>query len=287
VTADLHTNAEATHQRARPAAELAGRVVLVAGGAQGIGLEIATTCAIAQASVVIADLQGDRADEEAKALRDRGLAVEARPLDVTRSEDCRALVQSIVGRTGRLDVLVNSAGVALYGPSEAVAEADWRRSLDVMLTGPFLMSQAVAAPMIDRRSGTIVNLASITGIGGWPMRAAYNAAKAGVIGLTQVLATEWARHGIRVNAISPGPIETEMMREAFAQGVASREQFEERTPMGRVGTVGDIAGVALFLASDRSGFITGANIRVDGGWLAWANPDGEGFPPEGADGQAD
>jgi NAD(P)-dependent dehydrogenase (short-subunit alcohol dehydrogenase family) len=131
--------------------------------------------------------------------------------------------------------------------------------------------------MIAADHGAIVNLASITGIGAWPMRGAYNAAKAGLIGLTQVLASEWARHGIRVNAISPGPVDTDMLQQAFDQGVASRRQFEERIPAGRLAATSDIAAAALFLASDQASYVTGANLRVDGGWLAWANPNGQGF----------
>jgi NAD(P)-dependent dehydrogenase (short-subunit alcohol dehydrogenase family) len=259
-------------------------VAIVTGGAQGIGLEIASTLARAGAHVAIADIRGDAASESATRLRDQALSVEAHASDVSKRDDCLALAQEVLESVGRIDILVNSAGVALYGPSETFSETDWHRSIDVMLTAPFLMSQAVAPAMIRQKQGVILNLASITGVGGWPMRAAYNAAKAGVIGLTQVLATEWAEHNVRVNAISPGPIETVLMREAFEQGVASREQFERRAPAGRIGSVTDIAAAALFLASGRSSYVTGANLRVDGGWLAWANPDGEGFSTPSGDG---
>lgn len=258
--------------------DLRDRVAIVTGGARGIGLQIAATFAGAGARVVIADALGDVAETAARELRETGLEVDAQTLDVTRREECQALVDQVLDSAGRVDALVNSAGVALYGPSESFSEQAWQQSIDVMLSGPFFMAQAVASPMFAQKRGAIINLASITGVGGWPMRGAYNAAKAGLIGLTEVLAAEWAQHNVRVNSISPGPVQTDMMREAFKQGVASQGKFEQRIPVGRLGVVADIAGAALFLASDRSSFVTGANLRVDGGWLAWANPDGEGFP---------
>jgi NAD(P)-dependent dehydrogenase (short-subunit alcohol dehydrogenase family) len=160
-------------------------------------------------------------------------------------------------------------------------EADWRLQIDVMLTGVFLCTQAVGRVMIAGGGGSVVSIASIGGMGGWPMRSAYNAAKAGVINLTEVLATEWAQYGIRLNSVSPGVTRTEMMDVAVSQGLASLEQYAARTPLGRVAEVREIAEAVLFLASDRASYVTGQNLRVDGGWVPWGNLHAVGFP-EGA-----
>jgi NAD(P)-dependent dehydrogenase (short-subunit alcohol dehydrogenase family) len=150
-----------------------------------------------------------------------------------------------------------------------------------MLNGVFFMSQAAASVMMrQKHGGSVVNIASIGGMGGWPMRSAYNAAKAGVITLTQVLATEWAQHRIRVNAVSPGVTRTEMMDVAIQQGVASLERYSRRTPMGRVADVHEVADAVCFLASNRASYITGVNLRVDGGWVPWGNLAAAGFPEE-------
>ena len=154
--------------------------------------------------------------------------------------------------------------------------ADWQVQIDVMLTGAFLVCGHVGPVMTDLRSGSIVNIASIGGMGGWPYRSAYNAAKAGVINLTEVLATEWGRYGVRVNAISPGTIRTEMAEEAVRAGVATLDGYIRRTPLGRLGEVHEIASAVLFFASDRSSYVTGTNLRVDGGWVAWGYPLADG-----------
>jgi NAD(P)-dependent dehydrogenase (short-subunit alcohol dehydrogenase family) len=180
---------------------------------------------------------------------------------------------------GRIDVLVNNAGQFILHKSEDMPEDDWRLQIDVMLNGVFFMTQAVArAAMIPQQRGSVVNIASIGGMGGWPMRSAYNAAKAGVIVLTEVLATEWAQYNIRLNCVSPGVTRTEMMDAVIKQGVANVQKYANRTPLGRVAEVLEIANAVLFLASDRASYITGENLRVDGGWVPWANMRCVGFP---------
>ena len=161
------------------ALELQGRVAIVTGGARGIGLEITSMFARAGARVVIADVLEGHASAAAERLSKEGLAVRQFPTDVTQRDDCSAVVAHVLETTGRIDILVNNAGVAAYGPSESFPEESWNRSIDVMLTGPFLASQAAAPPMIAQRRGVILNISSITGTGGWPLRAAYNAAKGG------------------------------------------------------------------------------------------------------------
>ena len=222
----------------------------------------------------------ERGHDAETQLTAQGHQAQALPLDVTQAASCRALVEQVTAEHGSIDILVNNAGLFILQKSEEIPEVDWRRQIDVLLTGAFLMTQAVAHGMIARRSGSIVNIASIGGMGGWPMRAAYNAAKAGVIALTEVLATEWAHCGLRVNAISPGVVRTEMMQVAIREGVASAEQYAQRTPMGRVAEVDEIADAVLFLASDRASYVTGVNLRVDGGWVPWGNLRARGFPDE-------
>lgn len=262
------------------------QIVLVTGAGRGMGYAIAEAFGREGARVIVGELVELRGREAAEKLVSQGYRAQAVPLDVTKKESCRALTERVLGEYGRLDVLINNAGIAVIGPSEDVAEANWRIQIDVMLSGVFFMAQAVAKlAMIPQKGGNIVSIASIGGMGGWPMRAAYNAAKAGVISLTEVLATEWAHYGIRVNCISPGVTRTEMMDVAIKQGIASVDKYAKRTPLGRVAEVHEMADAVLFLASDRARHITGMNLRVDGGWVPWAAMFGAlGFPEEIANG---
>lgn len=259
---------------------LTDRIGVVTGAGRGIGFGIARALCGEGARVVIGDIEVERAHEAAKQLRGQGYRAQALPLDVTQAASCTALVDQVTAEHGRIDILVNNAGLFILHKSEETPEADWRRQIDVMLTGVFLMTQAAARGMIDRGSGSVVNIASIGGMGGWPMRAAYNAAKAGVIALTEVLATEWAHYGLRVNAVSPGVVRTEMMQVAISEGLASVELYAQRAPIGRIAEVDEIADAVVFLASDRASYITGVNLRVDGGWVPWGNLRARGYPDE-------
>lgn len=233
--------------------QLGNRVAVVTGAGQGIGQAIAEKFVQEGALVVIGELIAERGEETAGRIRDDGLRAQAIQLDVTSGESCAALTRQIAEEHGRIDILINSAGVFVPGKSEDIREEDWHFQIDVMLTGPFLMTQAVVREsMIPQRCGSIVHIASINGMGGWPMRAAYTAAKAGLIKLNEVLATEWAQYNIRLNCVSPGVTRTEMVTKAIDDGLADMEQFEQRTPLGRMAEVGEIADVVLFLASDRA-----------------------------------
>lgn len=273
----------ATDAEAAPELDLEGQTAIVTGAGAGLGREISYELADAGAAVVLCDISARGLAETEETVRDRGaeaLSVEA---DVSSAERCRAVVAAAVDRYRRIDALVNNAGIASYGPSETFSIDEWNRHLDVMLSGTFFMSQAVAASMLAAGRGSIVNIASITGMAGWPMRAAYGAAKAGIISLTQTLATEWGPRGIRVNSVSPGVIHTELVDEAVRSGVADLDRYRARVPSAALGRPADIARPVRFLLSQRTGGgISGVNLRIDGGWVPWANPQGRGFPEEDA-----
>lgn len=247
-------------------------MALVTGAARGIGFAIVERLARDGRTVIVSDVDETAAYEAAGHLRDRGHRADALSLDVSSVASWRDGIESVDRRFGPVDVLVNNAGLAYVEPSESAAIEHWDRQIDVMLSGVFYGCQAVAQHMIPRRCGTIVNVASIGGMGGWPQRAAYNAAKAGVINLTQTLASEWGPYGIRVNAVAPGVTRTDIFRKLVAQRVASELDYVRRTPMGRLAEPSEIAAVVAFLAGEASSAITGITLRADGGWVPWANP---------------
>jgi NAD(P)-dependent dehydrogenase (short-subunit alcohol dehydrogenase family) len=251
---------------------------VVTGGARGIGLASARRLAADGHRIVIADMDEDGANASAQRLRDEGFDCSAELVDVTEPEECERMAARVTGSHGGIRALVSCANIAVYGESEHLPTAEWRRQIDVGLTGLFYMTQAVARRMIPAGGGSIVSIASVAAMGGWPMRTAYDAAKAGVVNMTEALATEWGHYGIRVNAISPGVTRTEMMIDAIDKGVASETRYVRRTPFGRLARPEEQAAVIAFLISDRASGITGVNVRVDGGWVAWANPTGEGYP---------
>jgi NAD(P)-dependent dehydrogenase (short-subunit alcohol dehydrogenase family) len=246
-----------------------GQVVIVTGAGQGIGYAIAESFASAGAIIAVADNNAEVGQEAVAQLNQRGGKALFYVLDVRNKAAISDMTRDLESRYGRIDVLVNNAGIVAVGPSEDFAEETWRASIDIMLTGTFLCCQAVAKGMIARKSGNIINISSCAAMGGWPMRAAYNSAKAGVVCLTEVLAVEWAQHGIRVNSIAPAVTMTDSTRKVINAGIADMSQFERRTPLGRLAEPTEIASVALFLASDAASYITGETIRVDGGWVAY------------------
>jgi NAD(P)-dependent dehydrogenase (short-subunit alcohol dehydrogenase family) len=255
--------------------ELAGRACLVTGAAQGIGATIATTLARHGGAVAVTDLNLPGAQARVEELRAEGLQAAAFALDVRDSAAIDAVVDEVEATLGPLDVLVNNAGLAVVRPTLDVSDEEWQLHVDVMLTGPFKLSRRVGRGMLERRRGAIVNICSIGGYGGWPQRTSYNTVKGGVKLLTELLAVEWAPHGVRVNGIAPGVTRTEIMDRVIeeAGGAIKLDDFEGRTPMGRVAEPHEMADGVLFLASDRSAYVTGQTLAIDGGWLA-----SDGFP---------
>ena len=189
------------------------------------------------------------------------------PGDVSNEETVRGMVEMVMGEFGRVDVLVNNAGISTIVPAEETTLADWERTLAVNLTGAFLTSREFGREMLRLGEGSIVNISSVAGLLGIGDRAAYNASKHGLIGLTRTLAAEWGGRGVRVNAVCPGWVKTEMDDEDQAGGGYTDADIEGRVPMARFATPGDIAQAVAFLADpDLSGFVNGHTLSVDGGW---------------------
>jgi NAD(P)-dependent dehydrogenase (short-subunit alcohol dehydrogenase family) len=261
---------------------LENRVAIITGAGRGIGFGIAERFAREGAKIVIGELVEERGNEAADRLKAVGYHARAFPLDVTRVDSCTQITRYTLAEYGRVDILVNNAGLFFLHKSEEIPEDHWRIQIDVMLSGAFFMTQAVARDaMIPQLGGAVVNIASIGGMGGWPMRSAYNAAKGGLIVLTEVLATEWAQYNIRLNCVSPSVTRTDMMDSLIRQGAVTVDKYANRTPLGRVAEVSEVVEAVLFLASDRASFITGENLRVDGGWVPYGNLNALGFPEEG------
>jgi NAD(P)-dependent dehydrogenase (short-subunit alcohol dehydrogenase family) len=246
---------------------------VVTGAAQGIGRQVAETLADRGYALVLADLR-EPAETLGSVRARRGAAGDAVAVvgDVSREQYAAQLAQRALTAFGRVDVLVNNAGISLLSPAEQTSAAQWRRVLEVNLTGPFLLCQALGAAMLERGAGSIVNIASIAGLQGVSDRAAYNASKHGLIGLTRTLAAEWGGRGVRVNAVCPGWVKTEMDAADQASGGYTDADITDRVPMGRFAAPQDIAAAVAFLADPAlSGFVNGAALPVDGGWTADAS----------------
>lgn len=255
--------------------ELQGRVALITGAGSGLGLATARVFAREGARVIINDIRLEAAEAAVRALGDGHLAIAG---DVSDEASVNAMVAEAEAHYGKIDILVNNAGVPdSFTPTVDQPLAHWQRLIDIHLTGTYLVSKTVAPGMIARGSGVILNLNSIAGILGLPVRTAYSAAKAGIGMLTRVLGCEWGPHGIRVNAVAPGYMLTPLTQKLIADGKIDEKRIRRRTPMGRMGTADDIAEAMLFLASDRAKFITAITLPVDGGYCAFGAPS-DAFP---------
>jgi len=247
--------------------DLTGKVAVISGGATGIGRGIADGLAEAGAKIAIVARRLDVCAAACEEIKDR-FGAEVLPLrcDITKAEEIRAMVDEVVNNYGHIDILVNNAGV---GGSEKpildMTEADWDLVLDTNLKGIFTLTQAVAAKMVQRgKGGKIINVASIGGMIGWPNMSAYCASKGGCVQLTKVMALEWVKYNIQVNAILPGYVETPMNTELFSSELG-KKIINASIPMKRLAHIDEMKGAAILLASKASSFMTGSSIVVDGG----------------------
>ena len=243
------------------------RVAVITGAAQGIGQRTAEVLAKRGYNVALSDLRSPAETLGAVV----GHGVEAMELigDIADEAKVSGFAAVVGERWGRVDVLVNNAGISMIAPAENLSAAEYRRVLEVNLVAPFLLSKAFGAMMLAGRAGSIVNVASVAGLVGVADRAAYNASKHGLIGLTRTLAAEWGGRGVRVNAVCPGWVKTEMDVADQAGGSYTDADITGRVPMGRFASADDIAKAIAFLADpDESGFVNGQALAVDGGWTA-------------------
>lgn len=243
--------------------DLSGRRVLITGGARGIGFAIGEACAAWGAHVVLADVNGDGAEQAAAKLRDAGFSASGTACDVTDSASVDAMFASM-----QIDVLVNNAGVSARIPAEEYPDDALKRMLDLNVNGVFYCMRAAALRWIaEKREGRIINLASFAGVVADPLSAPYAASKGAVVQLTRTCGVEWAKHGILVNAIAPGYVRTDMTAHTLDQPEAGAV-IRAKTALGRAANVGEIAGAAVYLAAPASSYVTGAILHVDGGWTA-------------------
>ena len=250
---------------------LKGRNAIVTGGGQGIGKSIAMALAQAGANIIIAARRTETALETKPLIEAEGVKCTVIKGDMRVEADVVAMVDQVSREYGKIDILVNNAGTWRGDDAEKVTTEDWREVIDVNLTGPFIVSREVGKVMLKQEKGSIINISSISGtIVNTPQnQCAYNASKGGLIMLTKSMATEWAKRGVRVNALCPGYIRTEMSEDRYQRKDPAIERWFSMTPMGRSGQPDELMGMAVYLASDASDFVTGAAYYLDGGYTAW------------------
>jgi 3-oxoacyl-[acyl-carrier protein] reductase len=249
---------------------LKDKVSLVTGASRGIGKSIALALAKEGAAVALnCSVSVEAAKMVAKEIRELGQQAMVIQADVANKKEVDAMVKKVVDEFGKIDILVNNAGMSVVRASEELEESRWRRGIDVMLTGVFFCSQAAGKEMIKQGNGKIINIASVNGIVAFPERVCYSCAKAGVIQLTKVLGTEWARYNINVNAIAPGYVKTSLVEELAEKGTLDKEELATRTPIGRLAEPEEVAAAVIFLASEESKYIEGQTLVIDGGWTSY------------------
>lgn len=248
---------------------LDGQVALVTGAGQGIGRALAHGLGEAGCKVAVADLELSRAETVAKELADKGIPSLAIKVDVSKKAETVEMVKTILDKWGDLHIACNNAGVVFHSDSEDTSELEWARTMGVNLNGVFYCCQAEAKHMLTKNYGKIINTASMSAtIVNHPQKqVAYNTSKAGVVHMTKTLGCEWAERGVRVNCISPGYIDTPLNQSESLMAV--RNQWIKETPMQRLGTVDDLVGAVLYLASPLSDYMTGNDVVIDGGFTSW------------------
>lgn len=250
--------------------DLSGRVAVITGGSIGLGRQMAEGLAEMGANLVLCARKKERCEQAAHDLAKLGVKTLALACDVKDPASVKQLMDAAVAEFGRIDILINNAGISWGAPVETMTLADWNKVLETNLTGTFLCSQAAGRVMIGQRSGKIINVASVAGLAGAPPEAVqaigYHASKGGVIAFTKDLACKWAQHNIQVNALAPGWFPTHMSDWVLQQ---KKDYLLEHIPLHRFGTDYDLKGAAVFLASDASAYVTGHTLVVDGGQSAW------------------
>jgi gluconate 5-dehydrogenase len=245
--------------------DLTGKTAIVTGGSRGIGAEMAEALAEAGANLMLCARREEWLNETIEEFRGKNFTVKGKVCDVSKPEDVQAVVDATVQTFGKVDILINNAGISWGAMPEDMPLAQWQKVIDVNLTGCFLFAQSVGREMLKNNNGSIVNIASIAGISSsanGPFYAGYVASKAGLIGLTRELAASWGRRGIRINAIAPG-----FFHSRLADAVIDiyERSIQETNVIPRIGEAGELKGAAVFLASDASSYVTGQTIIVDGG----------------------
>jgi NAD(P)-dependent dehydrogenase (short-subunit alcohol dehydrogenase family) len=254
-----------------PYFDMTGKVAIVTGGATGIGRGIAEGLADVAANVVIASRRLEKCEEACEEISKR-TGVKTLPLrcDITNKHEVQALVEDVLDEFGHMDILVNNSGIGgSEKPILEMVEEDWNNAMDTNLKGVFTLSQAVVLRMRERgEGGKVINVASIGGLIGFPNMSAYCASKGGCVQLTKVMALEWARYNIQVNAILPGYFDTPLNRDFFSTDIG-KQIIKQHIPMRRLAQIEEIKGVAILLASQASNFMTGSTIVIDGGHSCW------------------
>ena len=246
--------------------DLTGRAALITGGSRGLGLEMAEGLAEAGASIFLVARREQWLNPAIEGMRKRGFRCEGVLCDVSNQEQVGQTVDKSIATLGKIDILVNNAGITWGAEAEDMPLEKWKAVVDVNLTGTWLFSQRVGRHMLERQSGCMINIASISGLSGSVIPESglvgYAASKAGVMGMTRELAGQWGRRGVRVNAVAPGFFPSRMTEKVLRR---VQKEYEAGVPLGRIGRPGELKGVVLFLASDASSYITGQTIVVDGG----------------------
>ncbi|MBS4197629.1 SDR family NAD(P)-dependent oxidoreductase [Lederbergia citri] len=246
-------------------------VSVVTGAARGLGKAMAEALVQAGSNLVIADIDYEEATKTAKKLmKESGKEVLVVGTDVTKEDSVNNMVDNVVGHFGKIDVLINNAGIVINEKAEEMSIENWYKVIDINLNGVFIVSKAIGKVMIRQKGGSIINVSSMSGIivNTPQCQSSYNASKAGVIMLTKSLAMEWAKHNVRVNAIAPGYMKTELTKKFFENSGEMVDMWMNSTPMGRPGLPEELGGIALYLASDASSFATGSVFTIDGGYTA-------------------
>lgn len=244
---------------------LEGKTAVVTGASRGLGKAMAIGLANAGADVVVADILDT--SKTVSEIKEHNRDAFGLKVDVSKKSDVESMVEEILEKFRNIDVLVNNAGILRTGNAEVLNKEDWDKVLQINLTGQFLCAQAVGRQMMKQKSGSIINIASIAGLGGYASSVPYSASKAGVILMTKTLAVEWGKHNIRVNAICPGVFATDMT-DTYLKDKQFKDMIQNKVPLGRHAKPDELVGTVIYLASKASDYVTGHALVIDGGWTA-------------------